>query len=100
VVICVDALEHCDRQDLPWIITRLFQKARRGVFANIAAYPASKVLPNGENAHCTIEEASWWMGVFQSVAVRYPDIQYEVIVSKDLRQNDRAAFGRVRTPGL
>jgi hypothetical protein len=40
------------------------------------------------------------MGVFQSVAVRYSDIQYEVIVSKDLRQNDRAAFGRVRTPGL
>ncbi len=94
LVICVDALEHCDRQDLPWIVRTLFQKASSGVFANIASYPAGKILPNGENAHCTVEDASWWMGLFRAVADEFPAVPYEVIVSKDLQQADRVAFGR------
>lgn len=94
LVICVDALEHCDRQDLPWIIRRLFSKASKGVFVNIASYAARKVLPNGENAHCTVEEADWWMGLFSAVAKDFPHISYEAIVSKDLRQVSRVVFGR------
>ena len=97
LVICIDALEHCDRQDLPWIIRQLFQKARSGVFANIASYPARKILPNGENAHCTIEEAEWWMGLFRAVAAEFPAVSYQVIVSKDLRQNSHVVFGREAT---
>jgi len=94
LVICVDALEHCERQDLPWIVRQLFEKARRGVFANIASYPAAKSLPNGENAHCTVEDASWWMALFRAVADAFPAVGYQVIVSKDLRQNSRTIFGR------
>ena len=94
LVICVDALEHCDRQDLPWIVRSLFQRARLGVFANVASYAAGKTLPNGENAHCTVEDAPWWMGLFRAVANEFPAIAYEVIVSKDLQQNTRIAFGR------
>ena len=94
LVICIDALEHCDRQDLPWIVRQLFSKARLGVFANIASYPAAKILPNGENAHCTIEDAPWWMALFSAVAADFPSIDYQVIVSKDLRQNDRFIFAR------
>ncbi len=94
LVICVDALEHCDRQDLPWIVRQLFEKARMGVFANIASYPAAKTLPNGENAHCTVEDAPWWMELFRAVADAFPAIDYQVIVSKDLRQNSRTIFGR------
>ncbi len=92
LVICIDALEHCDRLDLPWIVRGLFQRARLGVFANIACYPARKILPNGENAHCTIEEAPWWMEVFAAAAKDFPHINYQVIVSKDLQQLDRAVF--------
>jgi len=98
LTICVDALEHCDRMDLPWIVRRLFQKATRGVFANIASYPAKKILPNGENAHCTVEDATWWQGLFQAVAQDYPAISYQVIVSKDLRQKQRSVFGRWASP--
>jgi hypothetical protein len=94
LVICVDALEHCDRQDLPWIVRQLFEKARLGVFANIASYPAAKALPNGENAHCTVEDTAWWMGLFRAVAADFPHVAYQVIVSKDLRQNTRSIFGR------
>lgn len=94
LVICVDALEHCDRQDLPWIVRNLFQRARLGVFANVASYAAGKTLPNGENAHCTVEDAPWWMGLFRAVAEEFPGVAYEVVVSKDLQQRSRVAFGR------
>jgi len=98
LVICVDALEHCDRQDLPWIVRQLFEKARLGVFANVAAYPAAKTLPNGENAHCTVEDTAWWMGLFRAAAADFPHVAYQVIVSRDLRQNTRSIFGRSPSP--
>jgi len=80
---------------LPWIVRGLFERARLGVFANIACYPARKILPNGENAHCTIEEASWWMGIFRAAAQEFPGVAYQVLVSKDIQQVSRVAFGRM-----
>lgn len=59
-VICTDVLEHIPDLDLPWMLEEQFRFARKFVFGNIAAYPAEKTLPNGENAHCTIEQAPWW----------------------------------------
>ncbi len=59
-VICVDVLEHLPEQDLPWVLEEQFRYARRFVFGNIASYPADKILPNGENAHCTIQPLEWW----------------------------------------
>ncbi len=60
VVVCTDVLEHIPEADLPWILEEQFRYARKAVFGNIAAYPAEKTLPNGENAHCTIQGADWW----------------------------------------
>jgi hypothetical protein len=62
-VICTDVLEHLPEQDLPWVLEEQFRYARKFVFANIASYPANKILPNGENAHCTIKPVEWWREV-------------------------------------
>ena len=94
LVTCIDALEHCDRLDLPWIVREIFAHANKGVFVNIASYAAGKILPNGENAHCTVEEAPWWMALFRAIGDEYPHVSYEAIVAKDLRQNERVVFGR------
>lgn len=59
-VICTDVLEHIPDLDLPWMLEEQFRFANKFVFGNIASYPANKTLPNGENAHCTVEPASWW----------------------------------------
>lgn len=75
-VICVDVLEHCAVEDLPWIVDELFAHARQFVFANVASYPAAKTLPNGDNAHVTQRRDSWWKGLFSSVATRYPGIHW------------------------
>ena len=76
-VICTDVLEHCPEQDLPWIIGELFGYATRFVFANVACYPAHKRLPNGENAHCTIQPVDWWVALVQKVAQNHPGIAWE-----------------------
>lgn len=59
-VICTDVLEHIPAEDIPWVLGELFSFADKFVFATIAGYPARKLLPNGENAHCMLEPLSWW----------------------------------------
>lgn len=73
-VICIDVLEHCPEEDLDWILEELFSKANHFVYASIACYPATKSLPNGENAHCTVESESWWSEKIHAVHDRYPQI--------------------------
>lgn len=80
-VISTDVLEHCPEEDLPWIVDEIFGHARRFVFSNIAAYPARKHLPNGENAHCTVRPAQWWGQLFDVIGSNYPEVRWEVWVS-------------------
>lgn len=63
-VICTDVLEHCPKEDIPWIVDEIFSFARKFVFATVAIFPAKKSLPDGRNAHITIESSQWWRRVF------------------------------------
>jgi hypothetical protein len=80
-VICTDVLEHCPEEDVPWIVDELFGFANMFVFASVASFPARKVLPNGENAHCTIRPPDWWERVWADTAARIGGIDWEVWVS-------------------
>jgi tetratricopeptide (TPR) repeat protein len=97
-VICTDVLEHCDAQDLPWIIRELFALANKAVFATIATYPAVKHLPNGENAHCTLESSDWWSRLFVDAATEFPNIDYAYLVVNDKAFEKVEAFAG--GPGL
>lgn len=81
-VICTDVLEHCPEQDVDWIVDELFSYARLFVYANVASYPATKRLPTGENAHCTIQPPPWWANVFLAVAARHPGIAWRCSVTE------------------
>ncbi len=76
-VISTDVLEHITEPDLPWILDEMFGFARRFVYANIACYPAKKILPNGQNAHCTVRTPDWWAGMIHAVAMRHTGISYQ-----------------------
>ncbi len=65
-VISTDVLEHIPAEDIPWVLGELFSFAEKFVFVTIAGYPAKKVMPNGENAHCTLEPANWWESQLKS----------------------------------
>lgn len=79
-VISTDVLEHCPQDDVPWIIDEIFGYATRFVFANIACYPARKRLPNGENAHCTIQPKEWWEKILKEISAKHPSVIWEVWV--------------------
>ena len=89
-VISTDVLEHCPEEDLPWIVAELFAKAHRFVFANVAAYPAGKTLPSGENAHATIRPTDWWAALFSRAAMNHPGVLWELRVSERHAQAGRA----------
>lgn len=83
-VICTDVLEHCPEEDIPWIIEEIFSYAEKFVFANVACYPARKRLPNGENAHCTIQPPQWWQKIIESCSARHPGVCLEFWVQSQV----------------
>lgn len=77
-VICTDVLEHCSEQDLPWIADEVFGFADRFVYLSVAGFAARKRLPNGENAHCTIQGLKWWQELVTEVARSKPDVAWAI----------------------
>ncbi len=82
LVICTDVLEHCDKQDLPWIVDEICDYSTKAVYLAAASYPAAKTLPNGENAHCTIEPIEWWSDLFRTAQLNHPNIVLKCTVSR------------------
>jgi hypothetical protein len=70
MIMSTDCLEHIPEHILPKIIRYCTQKARKANFHFIDCGLAKKFLPNGENAHCTIQSADWWAELFETHAVQ------------------------------
>lgn len=58
-VINTDVLEHIPERDIDQFLTAIAEVSGH-VFFNISSVPAVNLLPNGENAHCTVENNGWW----------------------------------------
>lgn len=76
-VICTDVLEHVPEEDLVWLLGELFGHASRFVFASVACYPASKRLPDGGNAHCTLLPPQQWRELVQGAA--RPGVRWQLV---------------------
>jgi hypothetical protein len=59
-VICTDVLEHVPEREINKTLEEIFTLSNKCVYLNIAMYPARQILPNGENAHCTLKPKQWW----------------------------------------
>ena len=81
---------------MPWVIDEMFSLARKFVYANIACYPAVKLLPNGKNAHCTVRPPQWWEGVVHAIAMRHTDISYRLIMATATGRRKKFGFARNR----
>ena len=58
-IICTDVLEHIPESDIKDVLSFL-KKLSNKVFFNIATREAVEILPNGQNAHCTVKKPVWW----------------------------------------
>ena len=84
-MVCFDVLEHIFVADVPRVIREIFSLARSLVVVNIACYSARATLPNGENAHITVRPPLWWKGVFDSIAVEFPSVAFQLWCSTSWR---------------
>ena len=64
LVVCIDVLEHIPETDLPKIVKEIFDYSNKYVFCTAAVKEASKTLPNGLNAHATVQNEKWWKELF------------------------------------
>ena len=59
-MISTDVLEHIPEKVIPKTLNQIFERADKFVYLAICTRLAHAILPNGENAHCTVKEPDWW----------------------------------------
>jgi hypothetical protein len=64
LLINVDVLEHVPEADLDRVVGHMASLARNAIII-VDTEPAGTVLPNGENAHCTLHPHAWWANYLQ-----------------------------------
>lgn len=67
LVACTDVLEHIEPELLDNVLRHLWNLTDRAAFFTIATRPANKVLPDGRNAHLTIETPAWWVAKLEAL---------------------------------
>jgi hypothetical protein len=75
-LVSTDVLEHIPEEDIGWVLGECFAFARKFVYMNIASYPAKKILPNGWNAHVTVQPPEWWRERIKQAAANWPGRAY------------------------
>ena len=65
LVISTDVLEHIPVENLKQTINEIFGYSNKWVFVSVCCRKAEAILPNGYNAHATIESAKWWRDLFK-----------------------------------
>lgn len=64
-VVCVDVLEHLELSCVQGVIEQLFTYATKFVFLTACLRLANRKLPDGRNAHLTVQPLDWWSGMIK-----------------------------------
>lgn len=92
-VISTDVLEHIPDDDIGWVLDEMFAAADKFVYTVAACYPARKTMPNGENAHVTLQPPDWWKLQMEMAARRNPGVRWILYtVEKGALGKKRRAF--------
>ena len=75
LVICIDVLEHIPRQDINWVLEKIFSISKQYVFLNVACYFANALLPDGSNAHINVNDKDWWFNKILEFKKKYPHLK-------------------------
>lgn len=65
LVVSSDVLEHVEPEMVDGTLDQLFNCANKAQFHHIACDPCGLILPDGRNAHLTVEEPLWWLDKFE-----------------------------------
>lgn len=85
--ISFDVMEHIPREELPEVLQYIFSHTRKFCYFVIFCGLASKTLPNGENAHCTIMSQENWRRFIEQYNVNDIPIIYSFRIPLDPKYN-------------
>lgn len=61
LVVCTDVLEHIEPELIDNVLSHLYLLAGKGAYLVIATRLARELLPDGRNAHLTVQPSAWWL---------------------------------------
>ncbi|OUR75362.1 hypothetical protein A9Q83_18240 [Alphaproteobacteria bacterium 46_93_T64] len=87
-VIATNVLDLIPEEDLKWVVERLFSRANKFVFCNVADFPSPTSLPSGENARVTKRSSLWWRALFAEANKKHPEINYCIAFGTRRKKSD------------
>lgn len=84
-IISNDVIEHFEPAFLDQTLQNMERLFDRYAWFIIACYPAKKKLPDGRNAHLTIENPNWWLEKIKTNFVNSKIVWYEAHEGLELR---------------
>lgn len=69
-VLCIDVLEHVEPDHVDAVLDDLKRVTVNHGFFNVATTPAGRILPDGRNAHLTVQPIEWWS---EKILARWPN---------------------------
>lgn len=66
IVTCTDVFEHLDANEIGSVLSDIARLSDNVIFC-IDTRSAATVLPNGENAHATVQPPDWWLARVREV---------------------------------
>jgi hypothetical protein len=79
-LISTDVIEHIEPETLDSTLNYIESLFTKSAWIIIACYPAKKYLPDGRNAHLTIETPDWWLSKLAQTMPNSKIVWSEVIV--------------------
>ena len=83
LVLNTDVLEHIPETSLDDLLRRIRSLSENAYF-HIATAPAKTILPNGDNAHCTVRDGGWWARKLRA--------HYDVVRPCPVDRKERCSF--------
>ena len=80
MLVSTDVIEHIEPDFLDETLVYIDSLFEKTAWIIIACYPAKKSLPDGRNAHLTIETPKWWLNKVQKLMSRSQISHYEIVV--------------------
>jgi SAM-dependent methyltransferase len=81
LVICTDVLEHVEPEKLNAVLDHLWRLTGTAAYFVISTKLANAVLPDGRNAHLTVQPADWWSTKLRRIGWH---VAREAFTGKDL----------------
>ncbi len=81
LIICIDVLEHVPRQDINWLLNKIFSISKKYVFLNVACYYSNALLPDGTNAHINVNDKDWWFNKILEFKTKYSHLKVICVCS-------------------